>query len=113
MIGIAFVAAGIIGFFPNPLVSADGYFVVNKTHNVVHLISGAVLLAGLHSSLGAEMALKIVGVVYALIAGLDLAMDGPMLLGLVDTNPMDQWLNVTVALVILAAGFLLGDEAMA
>jgi hypothetical protein len=113
IIGIVFLAVGILGFFPNPLISPTGFFVVNTAHNVVHLISGVVLLAGAYSSLGAEMALKIVGVVYALIAILGLAMNGPMLLGLVAMNPMDHWLHVALAVILLAAGFLLGDEAAA
>jgi hypothetical protein len=112
-IGIAFLAAGSLGFFPNPAISPTGFFVVHTTNNVVHLISGAVLLAGAYSSFGAEMALKMVGVVYALIAVLDWAMDGPMPLGLAAMNPMDYWLHVALAVVILAAGFLLADEATA
>jgi hypothetical protein len=113
LIGTALLALGILGFFPNPVVSANGLFVVNTTQNAMHLATGAVLLAVAFSSLGAEMALKIIGVGYAVIAGLDLAMDGPMLLGLVATNQTDQWLHAAFAVVILAAGFVLADEAMA
>jgi Domain of unknown function (DUF4383) len=98
---------GILGFFPNPLVSPTGLFVVNTAHNIVHLASGAVLLAGAYSTLGASLALKIVGVVYALVATLGLIMGGPMLLGLVAMNTADHWLHVILAVVILAAGFLL------
>ena len=89
-----FVAVGILGFFPNPLVSPTGLFAVNTAHNLVHLISGAVLLAG----------------AYALVAVLGLVMGGPMLLGLVAMNAADHWLHVALAVVILAAGFLLEDE---
>jgi hypothetical protein len=113
IVGIAFLAVGILGFFPNPVISPTGFFAVYTANNVVHLVSGAVLLAGVYSSLGAEMALKMVGVVYALIAFLDWAIDGPMPLGLVTMDPMDYWLHVALAVVILGAGFLLGDEAMA
>jgi hypothetical protein len=109
IIGLAFLAVGVLGFFPNPLISPTGFYAVNTAHNVVHLISGAVLLAGAYSSLGAEMALKIVGVVYALIAVLGFAIGGPMLLGLVAMNDMDHWLHAGLAVIILAAGFLLPD----
>jgi hypothetical protein len=101
---------GILGFFPNPLVSPTGLFVVNTTHNIVHLASGAVLLPGAYSTLVASLALKVVGAVYALVAILGLIMGGPMLLGLVAMNTADHWLHVILAVVILAAGFLLEDE---
>ena len=110
ILGIVFLAVGILGFFPNPLVSPTGLFVINTAHNIVHLASGAVLLAGAYSTLGASLALKIVGVVYALVATLGLIMGGPMLLGLVAMNTADHWLHVILAVVILAAGFLLEDE---
>jgi hypothetical protein len=111
VIGIAFLAAGILGFFSNPLFSPTGLFAVNTAHNLVHLISGVVLLAGAYSSLGASLALKIVGVVYALVAILGLVMGGNMLLGLIAMNPADHWLHVAFAIVLLAAGFMLEDEA--
>jgi hypothetical protein len=62
IIGIVFVLVGILGFIPNPLVSPDGLFVVNTAHNLVHLISGGVILAGVYS-FGSALALKIIGVV--------------------------------------------------
>ena len=39
VLGIVFLAVGILGFFPNPLVSPTGFFVVNTTHNIIHLAS--------------------------------------------------------------------------
>ena len=36
VLGIVFLAVGILGFFPNPLVSPTGFFVVNTTHNIIH-----------------------------------------------------------------------------
>ena len=110
VIGLVFVAVGIVGFFPNPLVSPTGLFAVNTAHNLVHLISGVVLLAGAYSALGASLALKVIGVVYALVAILGLVTDGTMLLGLIAVNHADHWLHVALAAVILAAGFLLDDE---
>jgi len=51
-----------------------------------------------------------VGVVYAIVAVLGLVSSGNMLLGVVLMNPADHWLHVALAIVILAAGFLLDDE---
>jgi hypothetical protein len=110
VLGIVFIAVGVLGFFPNPLVSSNGLFVVNTMHNIVHLASGAVLLAGAYTTLGAALALKIMGVVYALVAILGLVMGGDMLLGLVAMNHADHWLHVALAVVLLAAGFLLDEE---
>lgn len=108
IIGILFLAIGLLGFIPNPLVSPTGIFVTDPLHNIVHLASGAVLLAGVYSSLGASTALKIVGVVYGLVAVLGILGIGVangMLLGLIHINAADNWLHVGLALVILYAGF--------
>ena len=94
VIGIVFIAVGILGFVPNPLVSPTGMFAVNTNHNIVHLVSGAVLLAGVYSSLGASLALKIVGVVYGAVAILGLYVGPGMLLGLVHVNAADNYLHV-------------------
>ncbi len=111
VIGVVFLAVGVLGFIPNPLVSPTGLFAVNPAHNLVHIVSGLVLLAGAYAGLGSSLALKIVGVVYAAVAVLGLISGGNnMLLGLIQVNPNDHWLHVGLALVILAAGFLLDDE---
>ena len=110
VIGVIFLAVGILGFFPNPLVSPTGLFAVNTAHNLVHIVSGLVLLAGAYAGLGAALALKIVGVVYAIVAILGLVSGGNMVLGVIAMNAADHWLHVALAVVILAAGFLLDDE---
>jgi hypothetical protein len=113
VIGIVFIAVGILGFVPNPLVSPTGLFAVNTMHNLVHLISGIVLLAGLYS-FGASLALKIVGIVYALVAilGFFIVGDDGMMLGMIHVNEADKWLHVVLAVVILLAGFALPDDKM-
>ena len=57
------------------------------------------------------MMLKIVGVVYGLVAvcGFFMVMDN-MMLG-VAINEADKWLHVGLAIAILAAGFLLPDTS--
>lgn len=108
ILGIVFIVVGILGFIPNPLVSPTGLFVVNTLHNIVHLASGAVILAGVYS-FGAGLGLKIIGVVYAIVAILGLIMGGDMLFG-VAMNTNDHWLHVVLAVVILLAGFALPDD---
>lgn len=112
VIGIVFIAVGILGFIPNPLVSPTGLFAVNTIHNLVHLISGAFLLIGAFTELGASLALKILGIVYAIIAvlGFIIVGDDMMMLGIIHVNVADRWLHVVLAVVILAAGFGLPDD---
>jgi hypothetical protein len=110
VIGILLLAIGILGFFANPLISPAGIFAVNMAHNLVHLITGAVVLAGAYSNLGATLALKVIGIVYAAMAMIGFVIGGDTLLGLVAVNHADHWLHVALAIVILAAGFLLEDE---
>jgi hypothetical protein len=109
-LGLVFLVIGVLGFVPNPLVSPTGLFVVNTPHNLVHVVSGLVLLAGPYAGLGSALALKIVGIVYAAVAILGMVMGGDMLLGMIAMNTADHWLHVALAVVILAAGFLLDDE---
>lgn len=110
VLGVVFLAVGVLGFIPNPLISPTGLFVVNTAHNLVHIVSGLVLLAGAYGGLGSALALKIVGVVYAIVAVLGLVAGGNMVLGMIAMNTADHWLHVALAIVILAAGFLLDDE---
>jgi hypothetical protein len=111
VLGIVFVVIGLLGFVNNPVL---GIFQVNALHNVVHIVSGLVLLAGAYTSFGSSMALKVIGIVYAIVAvlGFFLVSADGMLLGLA-MNEADKWLHVVLAIVILAAGFGLPDDSRA
>jgi hypothetical protein len=111
LFGVVFLLVGVLGYVPNPIVGPTGIFATNSLHNVIHLISGIALLAGAYTSLGSSMALKIVGVVYGLVAicGFFMVMDG-MMMGVM-INEADKWLHVGLAVAILAAGFLLPDTS--
>jgi Domain of unknown function (DUF4383) len=114
LFGVVFLLVGALGYVPNPIVGPTGIFATNSLHNIIHLVSGVVLLAGAFSGLGPSLALKIIGVVYGLVAicGFFMVMDG-MMMG-VAINDADKWLHVGLAVAILAAGFLLpGDSAPA
>ena len=65
---------------------------------------------GAYSSLGSSLALKVSGVVYAIVAVLGFLMPGDMMLGMVAMNGADRWLHVALAIVILYAGFGLSAE---
>jgi hypothetical protein len=112
LFGVVFILVGALGYVPNPIVGPEGIFATNDLHNIVHLASGVLLLLGAYTSLGSSLMLKIVGVVYGLVAvcGFFMVMDG-MMFGVV-INEADKWLHVALAVVILAAGFMLpGDSA--
>lgn len=113
VLGIVFVIVGALGFVPNPIVGPAGIFMTNATHNWVHIASGVVLLLGVYSGLGPSLALKIIGVVYAIVAvlGFILPMPDGMMLGMIGMNMADKWLHVVLALVILYAGFGISEEA--
>lgn len=107
VLGIIFIIVGVLGYIPNPLVGPAGIFVTNSLHNIVHIVSGIFLLIGVYTALTPSLALKILGVVYAIVAVAGFVMlkgsDGVMF-GIA-MNMMDHWLHVVLAIVILAAGF--------
>jgi hypothetical protein len=113
VLGFVFIIVGVLGYVPNPIVGPSGIFVTNTVHNLIHIASGIVLLLGVYSSLGSSLALKVIGVVYALVAVLGFLMPGDMMLGMVAMNGADRWLHVALAIVILYAGFGLSAESNA
>ena len=110
VLGIVFVVVGLLGFVNNPVL---GLFAVNGAHNLVHLGSGILILAGAYTAIGAGTTLKVFGVVYALVAVLGFFQSGDMLLGLLVNNMADKWLHVLLAVVTLGAGFALPDDKTA
>ncbi len=107
--GIVFVLVGILGWVPNPLVGMGAFFDTNHVHDGVHLVFGLVLLGvGLWASSASALWLKVIGVVYLLVAVLGFLMvpDGGELLGLVQVNMADHLLHVVLGVVLVVAGFV-------
>ncbi len=110
--GIIFVIVGILGFIPNPLVGSGALFDTNTAHNLVHLIFGLILLwAAIWAPMQSALWLKILGVVYLLIALLGFVMTSP-LLGLVEINDADNWLHIVLGVVLVGAGFWCKNNSM-
>ena len=108
ILGWTFVAVGILGFVPNPLVSAVGFFVVNAPHNVVHLLTGAAFILGAVRFKDREaLVVTSIGVAYLAVAGLGFVTSGDMLLGMIHINEADRWLHLGLAFAILLPGVLL------
>jgi len=104
ILGSTFMLVGLLGFFPNPLVSAHGIFEVNAMHNVVHLLTGAAFLFGGLVLTGKEdITLKAVTVAYFGVAILGFLTSGNTLLGLVHINEADRWLHLGLAIGMFVA----------
>ncbi len=107
VLGFTFVIVAVLGFVPNPLVSAHGVFAVNVAHNLVHLLTGAAFILGALAFLGKEdRVIQVIGAAYMAVAILGFFTQGDMLLGIVHINQADRWLHLGLAVVILLAGFL-------
>lgn len=98
--GVVFVLIGLLGMVNNPIL---GLFAVNTVHNVVHILLGVVLLVAAKKDNSAK-ALKVIAVVYLLVAvlGFLMAPSSGMLLGLVEVNGADNWLHLVLAVVLFA-----------
>ena len=93
MLGAIFVLVGIVGYVPNPLVSAEGLFITNGLHNLVHIATGAMFLAAVLLKLNPRNAILVIGSAYAVVAVLGFMTSGDHLLGLVRINQLgaDIW----------------------
>ena len=113
--GAVLVLVGLLGFvMPAPLL---GMFDVNMVHNVVHLLTGAVLLGGafMNNGANARMTLLVLGVVYALVAVLGFVSPSMMesLVGdnVASTSMMpDNILHLLLAVVFIAVPLIVKEE---
>lgn len=102
--GYVFVIIGLLGFVPNPIVSAEGFFEVNTLHNVVHLASGAVALAAGYTRETYAQAYNVgFGAVYAIVTVLGF-LGTAFLVDLLALNMADNVLHLVIAASLLAAG---------
>jgi uncharacterized membrane protein HdeD (DUF308 family) len=108
--GIVLVAVGIVGFFVEPAfttVDRDELilFDINGWHNVVHLLSGLVLVAAARRrDLARNVALAF-GIVYGLVAIIGL-IDGDDVFGFIPINAADNVLHIGLSVLAIAAALL-------
>jgi len=107
VLGVVFVVVGLLGFVNHPVL---GLFEVNTLHNLIHLVSGILLLifAGMGEASGRKLAL-ILGIVYALVTILGFLLGGNIF-NLIMVNMADNLLHLVLAVVLLAVG-LTGHSA--
>jgi hypothetical protein len=110
ILGVVFILVGLLGFVMPNLLGAH----LNATHNLVHLISGAVsLYFGLAGTLsGARLFCIVFGLVYLLLGVVgflmgDAANDRMFNVGdLLHLGTMDHIIHIVLGIVFLAGGFL-------
>jgi hypothetical protein len=110
LLGVVFILVGIVGFFAPTLLGTH----LSTTHNLVHLISGAIALYfGMAASLSAARLFCLVfGVVYALLGVCGFLLAGPdgmfELLGSLGLHlgTMDHVVHILLGVVFLAGGLM-------
>jgi hypothetical protein len=117
--GVVYALVGLLGFAVSgavPFAGEEGVsllgFGVNGLHNIVHLLVGAVLIAGAAAGHAAARSANLaVGVVYLL-----LAVAGPFIndtaLDVIGLNSADHLLHLATAVLLLAVA-LAGDKGTA
>ncbi len=113
IIGITFIAVGLLGFIPNPIVggSHDAIFHADAVHNMVHIVSGVLfLIIAFAAPARAALFLKVFGIVYFLLGVVGVATIGSAgmtnLLGFLPINGADNYLHIGLGIVIFLAGML-------
>lgn len=109
ILGVIFIVFGVLGFIPNPLVSYRGLFEVNTFHNIVHIVTGGILLASPYYN-APVITLRIVGVIYAIVTLLGFISLGSLESMGMAANQPDNWLHLVLALAMLWAGFAMTAE---
>lgn len=103
IVGGVLALVGLIGFVWDPVL---GVFEVNVVHNLVHLLTGAILLAAAFLNNGENVRTVNItlGVVYLLVALVGFL--APAFLGsIMQYNMADNWLHVLLGVVLVGAGF--------
>lgn len=107
--GGALLFAGLLGFFPNPIVGDGGVFHTDVAHNLVHILTGllSLVFAGMSVDAGKGFC-KLFGVVYLIVAlfGFFASSQAEIvsILNIFDANMADHLLHVVVAAVYLKFG---------
>ena len=117
LVGIVLVAVGLLGFLANPIVgdpANNPVFVTGSTHNVVHLLTGAIALFVAFGLSGARQATGLIafGILYLVIFVALLA--SPTLFGLLlPVNVGDHVLHFGVGIISVGVGLMARANASA
>lgn len=115
VLGIIFIIVGLLGLVGGlglGLVGANGIFMTNTAHDLVHLVTGILFVfVSMKAASSMTTVFKIFGIVYLLVALLGFWMGSPVL-GFLDTNAAANWLHVVLGVVILGSGFMASGRGM-
>ncbi|HEX8103787.1 MAG TPA: DUF4383 domain-containing protein [Solirubrobacteraceae bacterium] len=110
--GLALLLAGILGFIVEPSFGTDPLkrdeliiFDVNGWHNVVHILSGLVLLGAASKWRTAKTVAIAFGVVYGIVTIWGL-IDGNDVLGIIPINGADNVLHILLSALGIIAGVI-------
>ena len=112
--GLSLLLAGIAGFFADAnFDTGDGIqgdellsiFEVNGIHNLIHLASGALLLAASPKRASARAVAIAFGLVYGVVTIIGL-IDGEDVLGLIPVNPADNILHIALSTLGVITGLM-------
>jgi hypothetical protein len=112
---IAFAAAGIIGFTPNPIVGSGGLFETNFAHNMVHVVTAIAFFFFMTKDESPQiMFMKVFGITYLGVGVIGFIWLGSaaeaFLLGFIKINFLDNFLHVALGAGIFASGMILGKK---
>jgi hypothetical protein len=103
-IGILYIIIGLAGFFNNPVIGANGIFLTNTAHNIVHVVFGVLLLYVAIKTKSYILTLKFTGLIYILIAIVGLvatiSTGTGFIFNLIAVNSLDNWLHLILGIVI-------------
>lgn len=107
--GVVFLLIGLLGFVPgitttdsNGMQQLLGLFMVDTTHNFVHIVTGVLGLVGAMNNRYAKWYLVGFGVIYALVTLVGFFDD--TLFGLMKVNMADNILHLVLAVALLGTG---------
>jgi Domain of unknown function (DUF4383) len=117
--GAGLLLAGAFGFIADATfdvdngVQGDSFlgFEVNGWHNLVHVASGAVLLAAAWRAKSAKTVAIAFGVVYGLVAIIGL-IDGSDVLGFIPVNAADNVLHIVLSAAGIVAGLISRSDTL-
>jgi len=109
--GVVFVLVAVLGFVQSGPVL--GVFETNFAHDLVHLVVGVILLAVSGSEGNARSGLKILGIIYIVLAALGFYVGSGSLLGFIEVNQADNWLHAVLGVLLVVASLGGGKVAAA